>query len=199
MQSSMVDQLQHIDTQLMQCELLPGEQAAVDEFRVWALQVRQERHNLLGPYPAGDMVERSAWQARKQQMDAAMEPDIESEKMLRGAVLQLVVPETLAVKQSVCRFQTGGMCFSQAGLEHAWGKHQERERLRQLRYNLLGGQEVGKFFTAKLLSDTLCVSSGVAHLINVEVCSCLGSCRCPCVSNESGWTLWSGQHDTQLD
>ena len=155
MQSSMVDQLQHIDTQLMQCELLPGEQAAVDEFRVWALQVRQERHNLLGPYPAGDMVERSAWQARKQQMDAAMEPEIESEKMLRGTLLQLLVAETLAVKQFVCRVQTGGMCFSRAGLEHAWDKHQERERLRQLRFNLLGGQEVGKPYTAKLLSDAM--------------------------------------------
>lgn len=81
---SMVDQLQHIDNQLIQCELLPNEQAAVDEFRVWCLQLRQERHSLLGPYPASNLVERSAWQARKQQMDAALDPEIESEKMLRG-------------------------------------------------------------------------------------------------------------------
>ena len=80
----MADQLQHIDEQLLQCELLPGEQAAVDEFRVWSLQLRQQRHNALGPFPGDDMLERSAWQARKQQLDAAMEPEIESERLLRG-------------------------------------------------------------------------------------------------------------------
>jgi len=84
MQSSMADQLQHLDEQLLQCELLPGEQAAVDEFRVWILQLRQRRHGELGPFPADDMVERSAWQARKEQLDAAMEPEIESERLLRG-------------------------------------------------------------------------------------------------------------------
>ena len=70
MQPSMADQLQHIDQQLMQCELLPGEQAAVDEFIVWSLQLRQQRHNELGPFPGHDMVERSAWKARKQPLDA---------------------------------------------------------------------------------------------------------------------------------
>ncbi|KAL0041929.1 hypothetical protein WJX79_009068 [Trebouxia sp. C0005] len=109
MQSSMADQLQHLDEQLLQCELLPGEQAAVDEFRVWILQLRQRRHGELGPFPADDMVERSAWQARKEQLDAAMEPEIESERLLRG-------------------------------LRQTWEKHLERERLRELRFNLLGGQ-----------------------------------------------------------
>ena len=84
MQSSVVDQLQQIDEQLLQCELLPGEQAAVDEFRVWSLQLRQQRHNQLGPFPVSELVERSAWEARKQELDAAVEPEIEAERLLRG-------------------------------------------------------------------------------------------------------------------
>ncbi|DBA83718.1 TPA: hypothetical protein ACH3X1_006255 [Trebouxia sp. C0004] len=111
MQSSMADQLQHLDEQLLQCELLPGEQAAVDEFRVWILQLRQRRHGELGPFPADDMLERSAWQARKEQLDAAIEPEIESERLLRG-------------------------------LGQTWEKHLERERLREMRFNLLGGQGI---------------------------------------------------------
>ena len=90
MQSSMADQLQHIDGQLLQCELLPGEQAAVDEFRVWILQLRQKRHSELGRFPGDDVVERSAWQARKQQLDAELEPEIESERLLRGNRLKSV-------------------------------------------------------------------------------------------------------------
>ena len=79
----MADQLHFVDQQLLQCELSPGEEAAVDEFRVWSLQYRQQRHNELGHFP-DDLVERSAWQARKQQLDESMVPEIESERLLRG-------------------------------------------------------------------------------------------------------------------
>ena len=157
----MADQLQHIDSQLMQCELLPGEQAAVDEFMVWSLQLRQERHNLLGPYPAGDMVERSAWQARKEQMDAAVEPEIESEKMLRGGAFRL---SALGTKQAPVTFKLMA-CLTSTGLESAWEKHQERERLRQLRFNLLGGQEVGMFLKCFQVTLSLVVSGCTADLV----------------------------------
>lgn len=83
MDSSMADQLHRIDQQLLQCELLPGEEAAIDDFRVWSLQYRQQRHSELGHFP-DDMVERSAWQAKKQQLDELMVPEIESERLLRG-------------------------------------------------------------------------------------------------------------------
>ena len=83
MNSSMSDQLHFIDQQLLQCELSPGEEATVDEFRVWSLQYRQQRHNELGHFP-DDMVERSAWQAKKQHLDQSMVPEIESERLLRG-------------------------------------------------------------------------------------------------------------------
>lgn len=79
----MADQLHFIDQQLLLCELSPGDEAAVDEFTVWSLQFRQQRHNELGHFP-DDMVERSAWQARKQRLDESMEPEIESERLLRG-------------------------------------------------------------------------------------------------------------------
>ena len=52
---------------------------------MWIVQLRQRRHGELGPFPADDMGERSAWQGRKEQLDAAMEPEIESERLLRGA------------------------------------------------------------------------------------------------------------------
>lgn len=83
MESTVADQLQYANQQLLHCELSPGEQAAVDEFRVWSLQYRQQRHSELGHFP-DDMLERTAWQARKQQMDETMEPEIESERLLRG-------------------------------------------------------------------------------------------------------------------
>ena len=79
----MADQLQYIDQQLLHCELSPGEQAAVDEFIVWSLQFRQQRHSELGHFPS-DLVERSAWNARKQQLDESIESDVESECLLRG-------------------------------------------------------------------------------------------------------------------
>lgn len=79
----MADQLHFIDEQLLPCELSPGDEAAVDEFRVWSLQLRQQRHKELGHFP-DDMVERSAWQAKKQHLDESMEPEIESERLLRG-------------------------------------------------------------------------------------------------------------------
>ena len=79
----MADQLHFIDQQLLQCELSPGDEAAVDEFTVWSLQFRQQRHNQLGHFP-DDMVERSGWQAKKQRLDESMEPEIESERLLRG-------------------------------------------------------------------------------------------------------------------
>ena len=160
MQLSMADQLQHIDSQLLQCELLPGEQAAVDEFMVWSLQLRQERHHLLGPYPAGDMVERSAWQARKEQMDAAVEPEIESEKMLRGETVRL---SAFGTTQAPVTFKVTA-CLTSTGLESAWEKHQERERLRQLRFNLLGGQEVGMILKYLKVTLSLLVSGCTADL-----------------------------------
>ena len=87
----MADQLQYIDQQLLQCDLSAGEQATVDEFIVWSLQVRQQRNSELGRFPDDDLVERSAWEARKQQLDESIEAEIESECLLRCEGQQLCI------------------------------------------------------------------------------------------------------------
>ncbi|KAL3131060.1 hypothetical protein ABBQ38_000376 [Trebouxia sp. C0009 RCD-2024] len=132
MDSSMADQLHFIDQQLLLCELSPGDEAAVDEFTVWSLQFRQQRHNELGHFP-DDMVERSAWQARKQRLDESMEPEIESERLLRG-------------------------------LTQVWEKHQERERLRELRGHLLEGSSSELSGPATSLTHRQAILNRVHHI-----------------------------------
>ena len=92
---SVVDQVQLIDQQLHRCELSPGEQAAVDEFRIWSSRhsshLKQKHADTLGSYPAEDMVEREAWQARKQQLDKTLECELANERSLRGSLLDLHV------------------------------------------------------------------------------------------------------------
>lgn len=80
---SVVDQLQLVDQQMLRCELSQGEQAAVDEFRVWSSQQRQQRASELGPYP-DDLVERAAWQTQKQLREKELEADLAHERLLRG-------------------------------------------------------------------------------------------------------------------
>ena len=101
----MADQLHFLDQRLLQCELSPGEEAAVDEFRVWSLQYRQQRHNELGHFP-DDMVERAAWQAKKQQLDESMVPDIESERLLRGGSFLQGVSTPDCVQQLSAYFES---------------------------------------------------------------------------------------------
>ena len=83
---SVVDQVQLIDQQVLRCELSPGEQAAVDEFRIWSS--RHSSHlkqaDTLGAQPAEGMVERAAWQASKQQLDQRLERELAKERSLRG-------------------------------------------------------------------------------------------------------------------
>lgn len=105
MDSSMADQLHFIDQQLLQCELSPGEEAAVDEFRVWSLQYRQQRHNELGHFP-DDMVERSAWQAKKQHLDESMVPEIDSERLLRGPPILQDASSFVCVQQLSANFES---------------------------------------------------------------------------------------------
>lgn len=80
---SLADQLQLIDQQMLRCELSQGEQAAVDEFRVWSSQQRQQRASELGPYPE-DLVERAGWHTRKELREKELEADLVHERMLRG-------------------------------------------------------------------------------------------------------------------
>ena len=138
----MADQLHFIDQQLLQCELSPGEEAAVDDFRVWSLQYRQQRHNELGHFP-DDLVERSAWQAKKQQLDESMVPEIKSERLLRGRPILQGASGPDCVQQLSANFEPATSCNT--GLTQVWEKHQERDRLRELRETLLEGSGTGKF------------------------------------------------------
>ena len=136
---SMADQLQYVEQQLSQCQLTPGEQASLDDFRVWSLQFRQQRHHKLGHFP-DDMVERSAWQARKQQLDESMEPEMESERLLRGKKRRQGGCLHSCVCKASCRLKGD---LSPAGLSQVWLKHQERERLQELRGTMLEGARNG--------------------------------------------------------
>ena len=90
---STVDQLQVIDQQLLRCELSQGEQAAVDEFRVWSSQQRQKLANEAGSFP-DDQGERASWQARKQLREKELDADIMHERLLRGKLGNAIAIQT---------------------------------------------------------------------------------------------------------
>ena len=80
---SIVDQLQLIDQQVLRCELSQGEQAAVDEYRVWSSQKSSHYASELGPYPE-DLGEQTAWQSRKLLRDKELDIELAHERHLRG-------------------------------------------------------------------------------------------------------------------
>lgn len=104
---SIVDQLQVIDQQLLPCELSQGEQAAVDEFRSWSSQQRQELANEAGSCP-DDQGERASWQARKQLRKKELDADIVHERLLRGK-LEFCKRSAIPTKQSLHRGHMQGL------------------------------------------------------------------------------------------